>query len=105
MRNLAIPTHIALTQEQAGKIDWSLNYAKAILTLIQNDSPNNESDEPEEFFTSTSTIKTAISAVQHFLEVAEENRKSGIYCNIELERVSGNAVHPQQTEKGGMNNA
>lgn len=79
------PTHIALTQEQAGKIDWSLNYAKAILTLIQHDSTNNEGDEPDEFFSSTRTIKTAISAVVHFLEVAEENRNGGIYCNINQE--------------------
>lgn len=83
MRNsITPPTHIALTQEQAGKIDWSLNYAKAILTLIQHDSTNNEGDEPDEFFSSTRTIKTAISAVVHFLEVAEENRNGGIYCNI-----------------------
>lgn len=45
---------------------------------------NNEGEDPDEFFTSTGTIKTAISAVQHFLDVAEENSK-GIYLALEVE--------------------
>ncbi|MDD0823115.1 hypothetical protein PTQ27_01325 [Mannheimia sp. AT1] len=84
MRKSKAPTHIALTQEQAGKIDLSISYAQAILTLIQNDDVNNEGNESDEFFTSTKTIKTAILAAQHFLKVAQENRK-GVYLSLEVE--------------------
>lgn len=83
MRKSTTSSHIALTMGQAGKLNQSINYAQAILTLIQNDSINNEGEEPDEFFTSTSTIKTAISAVQHFLDVAEENSK-GAYVSLEV---------------------
>lgn len=84
MRKSTTPSHIALTQEQSCKLNWSLDYAQAILTLIQhNESAAINDDDPDEFFTSTGTIKTAISAVQHFLDVAEENSK-GIYLSLEV---------------------
>ncbi len=83
MRKFTAPKHTVFSVEQVNKIEASARYAHAILTLIQNDSPNNESDEPEEFFTSTSAIKTAISAVQYFLEEIEENCKSDKFVRIE----------------------
>ncbi|WP_237567571.1 hypothetical protein [Mannheimia haemolytica] len=84
MRKSTTPSHIALTIEQAGKLNQSINYAQAILTLIQhNESATINDDDPDEFFTSTGTIKTAISAVQHFLNVAEENSK-GVYLSLEV---------------------
>ncbi len=83
MRKFTAPKHTIFSAEQVNKIEASARYAHAILTLIQNDSPNNESDEPEEFFTSTSAIKAAISAVQYFLEEIEENSKNGKLVRIE----------------------
>ena len=83
MRKFTAPKHTVFSTEQVHKIEDSARYAHAILTLIQNDSPNNESDEPEEFFTSTSAIKTAISAVQYFLEEIEESSKNGKLVRIE----------------------
>ena len=83
MRKFTAPKHTVFSTEQVNKIVASARYAHAILTLIQNDSPNNESDEPEEFFTSTSAIKTAISAVQYFLEEIEGSSKNGKLVRIE----------------------
>ena len=83
MRKFTLPTHTVFSAEQVNKIVASTRYAHAILTLIQNDSPNNECDEPEEFFTNTRNIKTAISAVQYFLEEIEENSKNGKLVRIE----------------------
>lgn len=82
MRKSTIPSHYALTMEQTGKVHWSISYAQAILTLIKNDSINNEGDGPDEFISSAEVIKTAISAAQYFLKEAEESSKQGKYLTL-----------------------
>lgn len=84
MRN-QIPTHRALPIVEAGKVERSISYAKAILTLIQHD--NIEDDETDDFMTSSRIIRTALSAVSHFLDQAEESSSKGFYLVHESEEV------------------
>ncbi|AHG76317.1 hypothetical protein X808_17970 [Mannheimia varigena USDA-ARS-USMARC-1296] len=72
--------------EQSANTHISIRYAQAILTLIDHNSTNNEGDEPDEFFTSTTVIKDAISAAQHFLREAENNSKQGVYLTLGVEK-------------------
>lgn len=82
MRN-SIPTHYAITQAQAGKIQTYSSYAKSILVLIGHDYQDGIDGESDEFLTSSQHIRAALSAVRHFVEEIEENSKGGIYLTPE----------------------
>lgn len=109
MRN-SIPTHYAITQAQAGKIQTYASYANAILVLIGHDYQDGIDGESDEFLTSSHCIRTALSAVRHFVNEIEENTKGGVYLTPEAQTVKGvsaNGGHAQLTPsvkvKGGEN--
>ncbi len=83
MRNQSkIPTHYALEQGKVGKIHRYADYAKSILTLISHDYLDGMDGESDDFLTSHKTIRTALDAVNHFLEEIEENSKDGVYISL-----------------------
>lgn len=83
MRNQnEVPTHYALEQGKVGNIQRYTNYAQAILTLISHDYLDGMDGESDDFLTSHKTIRTALDAVNHFLEEIEENTNGGVYVSF-----------------------
>lgn len=64
-----IPTHCAIPMAEVGKLQSSIRRAKAILALIRNDGGDMDL---EGFYTSTEIIQTALSAIDDYLEQAEQ---------------------------------
>lgn len=83
--NKSIPTHCALTTEKSGKLYVSLSRAKAILTLIQNDGENADSDG---FISSKDVIMTALGVVDECLETAQACSEVDFYFTQGGEDVS-----------------
>ena len=71
-----IPTHCAIQMTKAGKIQSSIRKAKAILALIRNDGGEMDLDG---FYTSEEIIKTALFAIDDYLEQAEQSSKVDFY--------------------------
>ena len=71
-----IPTHCAIPMPQVGKIHSSIRRAKAILTLIRNDGGDMDLDG---FYTSEEIIQTALSAINDYLEQAEQSSTVDFY--------------------------
>lgn len=63
------PTHCAIPTPHVGKLQSSIRKAKAILALIRNDGGDMDL---EGFFTSEEIIQTALSAINDYLEQAEQ---------------------------------
>ncbi|MDO9984395.1 hypothetical protein Q7423_07140 [Glaesserella parasuis] len=76
------PTHYALEQGKVGNIQRYTDYAKSILTLISHDYLDGMDGESDDFFTNHKTIRTALDAVNHFIEEIEENSKDGVYISL-----------------------
>ena len=64
-----LPTHCAIPMAEVGKLQSSIRRAKAILALIRNDGGDMDL---EGFYTSTEIIQTALSAIDDYLEQAEQ---------------------------------
>ena len=77
-----IPTHYALEQGKVGKIQIYTEYAKSIIALISNDYLEGIDGESEEFLTNHNTIRTALRAVNHFLEEIKNNSGNGVYISL-----------------------
>ncbi|WGE10017.1 hypothetical protein [Glaesserella parasuis] len=75
MRN-QIPTHYALEQGKVGNIQRFTDYARSILTLISHDYLDGMDGESDDFLTSHKTIRTALDAVNHFLEESRKTAKT-----------------------------
>ncbi len=71
-----IPTHCAIQMTKVGKIQSSLRRAKAILALIRNDGGDMDL---EGFYTSTEIIRAALSAIDDYLEQAEQSSTVDFY--------------------------
>jgi len=71
-----IPTHCAIPVTQVGKLQSSIRRAKAILTLIRNDGGDMDLDG---FYTSEEIIQTALSAINDYLEQADQSSKVDFY--------------------------
>ena len=71
-----IPTHRAIPMPQVGKLHSSISKAKAILALIRNDGGDMDLDG---FFTSEEIIQTALSAINDYLEQAEQSSTVDFY--------------------------
>lgn len=71
-----IPTHCAIPVTQVGKLQSSIRRAKAILTLIRNDGGDMDLDG---FYTSEEIIQTALSAINDYLEQAEQSSTVDFY--------------------------
>ncbi|WP_118879345.1 hypothetical protein [Haemophilus haemolyticus] len=71
-----IPTHCAIPVAETGKIQSSIRKAKAILELIRNDGGDMDLDG---FFTSEEIIQTALSAINDYLEQAEQSSTVDFY--------------------------
>lgn len=71
-----IPTHCAIPMPQVGKLQSSIRRAKAILTLIRNDGGDMDLDG---FYTSEEIIQTALSAINDYLEQAEQSSTVDFY--------------------------
>lgn len=83
MRNQSkTPTHYALEQGKVGNIQRYTDYARSILTLISHDYLDGMDGESDDFLTSHKTIRTALDAVNHFLEEIKENSKDGVYISL-----------------------
>ena len=71
-----IPTHCAIPMTQVGKLQSSIRRAKAILALIRNDGGDMDLDG---FYTSEEIIRDALSAVDDYLEQADQSSKVDFY--------------------------
>ena len=71
-----IPTHCAIQMTKAGKIQGPIRKAKAILALIRNDGGDMDLDG---FYTSEEIIKTALFAIEDYLEQAKQSSKVDFY--------------------------
>ena len=71
-----IPTHCAIPMTQVGKLQSSIRRAKAILALIRNDGGDMDLDD---FYTSEEIIRDALSAVDDYLEQADQSSKVDFY--------------------------
>ena len=71
-----IPTHCAIPMTQVGKLQSSIRRAKAILALIRNDGGDMDLDG---FFTSEEIIRDALSAIDDYLEQAEQSSTVDFY--------------------------
>ena len=71
-----IPTHCAIPVAETGKIQSSIRKAKAILELIRNAGGDMDLDG---FFTSEEIIQTALSAINDYLEQAEQSSTVDFY--------------------------
>ena len=71
-----IPTYCAIPVAETGKIQSSIRKAKAILALIRNDGGDMDLDG---FFTSEEIIQTALSAINDYLEQAEQSSTVDFY--------------------------
>jgi len=71
-----IPTHCAIPMTKVGKIQSSIRRAKAILALILNDGGNMDLDG---FYTSEEIIRAALSAIDDYLEQAEQSSTVDFY--------------------------
>ena len=71
-----IPTHCAIPMPQVGKLHSSISKANAILALIRNDGGDMDLDG---FFTSEEIIQTALSAINDYLEQAEQSSTVDFY--------------------------
>ena len=71
-----IPTHCAIPVAETGKIQSSIRKAKAILELIRNDGGDMDLDG---FYTSEEIIQTALSAINDYLEQAEQSSTVDFY--------------------------
>ena len=71
-----IPTHCAIPMTKVGKLHSSIRRAKAILALIRNDGGDMDLDG---FFTSEEIIQTALSAINDYLEQAEQSSTVDFY--------------------------
>ena len=65
-----IPTHCAIPMTKVGKLHSSIRRAKAILALIRNDGGDMDLDG---FYTSEEIIRAALSAIDDYLEQAEQS--------------------------------
>lgn len=70
------PTHCAIPVPQVGKLQSSIRRAKAILALIRNDGGDMDLDG---FYTSEEIIRGALSAVDDYLEQADQSSKVDFY--------------------------
>ena len=70
------PTHCAIPLAETGKIQSSIRKAKASLALIRNDGGDMDLDG---FFTSEEIIQTALSAINDYLEQAEQSSTVDFY--------------------------
>ncbi|HHF1670209.1 TPA: hypothetical protein ACPJIH_000243 [Haemophilus influenzae] len=71
-----IPTHCTIPVAETGKLHSSIRKAKAILALIRNDGGDMDLDG---FFTSEEIIQTALSAINDYLEQAEQSSTVDFY--------------------------
>ena len=71
-----IPTHCAISISETGKVHSSIRKAKAILALIRNDGGDMDL---EGFYTSTEIIRSALSAIDDYLEQAEQSSTVDFY--------------------------
>ena len=71
-----IPTHCAIQMTNVGKLHSSIHKAKAILALIRNDGGDMDLDG---FYTSEEIIKTALFAIEDYLEQAEQSSEVDFY--------------------------
>ena len=71
-----IPTHCAIQMTKAGKLHSSIRKAKAILALIRNDGGDMDLDG---FYTSEEIIKTALFAIEDYLEQAGQSSEVDFY--------------------------
>ena len=71
-----IPTHCAIPMTQVGKLQSSIRRAKAILALIRNDGGDMDLDG---FYTSEEIIRDALSAINDYLEQAEQSSTVDFY--------------------------
>mgnify|MGYP000032653782 CR=1 FL=1 len=71
-----IPTHCAIPMTETGKVQSSIRKAKAILALIQNDGADMDLDG---FYTSEEVIRAALSAIDDYLEQAEQSSTVDFY--------------------------
>ena len=71
-----IPPHCAIPMTKVGKIQSSIRRAKAILALIRNDGGNMDLDG---FYTSEEIIRAALSAIDDYLEQAEQSSTVDFY--------------------------
>lgn len=71
-----IPTHCAIPMTQVGKLQSSIRRAKAILALIRNDGGDIDLDG---FYTSEEIIRDALSAIDGYLEQADQSSKVDFY--------------------------
>ena len=71
-----IPTHCAIPMPQVGKLQSSIRRAKAILALIRNDGGDMDLDG---FYTSEEIIRDALSAIDGYLEQAEQSSTVDFY--------------------------
>ena len=71
-----IPTHCAIQMTKVGKLHSSIHKAKAILALIRNDGGDMDLDG---FYTSEEIIKTALFAIEDYLEQAEQSSEVDFY--------------------------
>ena len=70
------PTHCAIPMAKVGKLHSSISRAKAILALIRNDGGDMNLDG---FYTNEEIIKTALFAIDDYLEQAEQSSKVDFY--------------------------
>ena len=71
-----IPTHCAIPMTKVGKLHSSIHKAKAILALIRNDGGDMDLDG---FYTSEEIIRAALSAIDDYLEQAEQSSTVDFY--------------------------
>ena len=71
-----IPTHCAIPMTQVGKLQSSIRRAKAILALIRNDGGDMDLDG---FYTSEEIIRDALSAIDDYLEQADQSSTVDFY--------------------------
>ena len=71
-----IPTHCAIPMTQVGKLQSYIRRAKAILALIRNDGGDMDLDG---FYTSEEIIRDALSAIDDYLEQAEQSSTVDFY--------------------------
>ena len=71
-----IPTHCAIPMTKVGKLQSSIRRAKAILALIRNDGGDMDLDG---FYTSTEIIRATLSAIDDYLEQAEQSSTVDFY--------------------------
>lgn len=83
--NKSCPTHCVLTMEKSSKLHVSILRAKAILTLIQNDGENADTDD---FISDKGVIMTALGVVDEYLETAKACSEVDFYFTQGGEDVS-----------------